>query len=98
MEADLRDDAYFEVEMVARREASLKRALAMRHKPHNPIGKRMRVESRKRVIPATRYQEFREFWDTIKNDTRPLLGPLNENPLISAIPAHPWDGAIAPDG
>jgi len=39
------EDTYSEAETVARREAALKRAFAMPHKPHEPIRKRKRVES-----------------------------------------------------
>ena len=39
-------NTYTEAETIARREAALKRAFAMPHKPHEPIGKRKRVESK----------------------------------------------------
>ena len=38
-------DTYSEAETAARREAALKNMLATPHKPHEPIGKRKRVES-----------------------------------------------------
>jgi hypothetical protein len=38
------DDSYSETEIVARREATLKRMLAMPHKPQAPLGKRKPVE------------------------------------------------------
>jgi len=44
----LEGDTYSEAETMARREAALKRAFAMPHKPHEPIGKRKRVESGKK--------------------------------------------------
>ena len=36
------DDTYSEAETVARREAALKRAFSMPHKPQEPIGKKGR--------------------------------------------------------
>ncbi len=39
------EDTYSEAETVARREAALKVAFATPHKPHEPIGKRKRVEA-----------------------------------------------------
>ena len=38
-------DTYSEAETAARREAALQRMLATPHRPHQPIGKRKRVES-----------------------------------------------------
>jgi len=43
-----KNDTYSETETEARREAAPKVAFAMPHKPHEPIGKRKRVESGKK--------------------------------------------------
>ena len=42
------DEMYSDEETAARREAALKRAFTMPHKPHEPIGKRTKVESGKK--------------------------------------------------
>jgi len=42
------DEMHSDEETEARREAALKRAFTMPHKPHEPIGKRTRVESPKK--------------------------------------------------
>jgi hypothetical protein len=41
------DDTYSEAETVARREAALKRAFSMPHKPQEPIGKGRRESQSK---------------------------------------------------
>jgi hypothetical protein len=47
LNGDIVDETYSEAETVARREAALRNMLATPHKPHEPIGKRKRVESGK---------------------------------------------------